>query len=61
MTILRSKRRGDLFVQFRVETPTHLTDKQKELLEEFRSLSQNDNCQPEAKGFFDKIKDLFVA
>ena len=61
MTILRSKRRGDLFVQFRVETPTHLTDRQKELLEEFRSLSQNDNCQPEAKGFFDKIKDLFVA
>ena len=61
MTIMRSNKRGDLFVQFRVETPTHLSARQKELLEEFRSISNEENCQPEAKGFFDKIKDLFVA
>ena len=58
---MRSNKRGDLFVQFRVETPTHLSARQKELLEEFRSISNEENCQPEAKGFFDKIKDLFVA
>ena len=59
MTIIRSQRRGDLFVKMRVETPVNLTAKQKELLEAFRAESKDDNCQPEAKGFFDKIKDLF--
>ena len=61
MTMLRSKGRGDLFVKLRVETPVNLSAKQKELLEEFRSISKDDTCQPEAKSFFDKIKDLFVA
>ena len=59
MTIIRSKQRGDLFVRFQVETPTRLTARQKELLEEFRSLSKDDECQPEARSFFEKIKDLF--
>ena len=61
MTVLRSARRGDMFVKFRVETPTNLTQRQKELLEEFKSISADENCQPEAKSFFDKIKDLFAA
>lgn len=59
MPIIRSKRKGDLFVRFVVETPVNLTTRQKELLEEFRSLSEDDKCQPQAKGFMDKIKDLF--
>ena len=59
MTILRSKRRGDLFVKFRVETPVNLSARQKELLEEFRAISKDDSCQPESKGFLDRIKDLF--
>ena len=33
MTILRSGRRGDLFVKLRVETPVNLSARQKELLE----------------------------
>lgn len=61
MTMMRSSRRGDLFVKLRVETPVNLSARQKELLEEFRSVSKDDTCQPEAKSFFDKIKDLFVA
>lgn len=61
MTIIRSPRRGDLFIKLRVETPVNLSVRQKELLEEFRSISKDDTCQPESKGFFDKIKDLFVA
>ena len=61
MTMMRSKGRGDLFVKLRVETPVNLSAKQKELLEEFRSISQDESCQPESKSFFDKIKDLFVA
>ena len=59
MTILRSKRRGELFVKFRVETPVNLSARQKELLEEFRAISKDDSCQPESKGFLDRIKDLF--
>ncbi len=61
MTVMRSSKRGDMFVKFRVETPTNLSARQKELLEEFREISKDDSCQPEAKGFFDRIKDLFVA
>ncbi len=61
MTIMRSKNRGDLFVNIYVETPVNLSTRQRELLEEFRSISKDDKCQPEAKSFFDKIKDLFVA
>ena len=61
MPQVRSERRGDLFVKLRVETPVNLSARQKELLEEFRSVSKEDTCQPESKGFFDKIKDLFAA
>lgn len=59
MTILRGSPRGDLFIKIRVETPVNLSAKQKEILEEFRKESKDDSCQPESKGFFDKIKDLF--
>lgn len=59
MRIMDSDRRGDLYVILNVETPTNLTARQKELLEEFRSLSDDDNCQPQMKTFLDKIKDLF--
>lgn len=59
MRIMDSERRGDLFVILSVMTPTRLNARQKELLEEFRALSKDDNCQPEIKTFFDKIKDLF--
>lgn len=61
MPIIRSDRKGDLFVKLRVETPVNLSAKQKELLEEFRAISKDDKCQPESKSFFDKIKDLFAA
>lgn len=59
MPTIRSKHKGDLFVKFVVETPVNLNKRQKELLEEFRSLSKDETCQPQTKGFMDKIKDLF--
>jgi len=59
MPLMNSAKRGDLFVGIKVETPTHLNKKQKELLEEFQSLGGMDACQPETKKFFSKIKDLF--
>lgn len=50
--------RGDLLVKIFVETPTHLTSKQKELLEEFRKLEGPGNL-PKRKSFLDKITSLF--
>ncbi len=59
MQIMDSEKRGDLFVILNVVIPTNLSAKQKELLEEFRSLGKDETCQPEIKTFFNKIKDLF--
>ena len=59
MTVLRSKARGDMFVQARVETPVNLTKRQKELLKEFETAGPTKRHSPEAHGFFDKVKDLW--
>lgn len=50
--------KGDLMVRIFVETPTKLTDRQKELLQEFGSLEVPSNL-PNRKTFLDKIKDFF--
>jgi molecular chaperone DnaJ len=50
--------RGDLLVRVFVETPTRLSDKQKELLQEFSALEGPNNL-PKHKSFLDKIKDFF--
>ena len=41
-----------------METPAHLTGRQKELLKEFAALGGED-VNPLTKGFFDKMKELF--
>ncbi|GAB0056583.1 Chaperone protein DnaJ [Candidatus Magnetaquicoccaceae bacterium FCR-1] len=48
---------GDLVVEVRVETPVTLTKRQKELLEEFENLS-NQESQPESHSFLDKVKEF---
>lgn len=58
MPVLRARQTGDMYVQVVVETPQNLTKKQKELLAEFDRLSSN-TTQPEAAGFFSKVKDFF--
>ncbi len=61
MPKIRSVDKGDLWVEFKVETPINLNPRQKELLEEFRSINGDNSCQPAEKSFFEKIKDLFAA
>ena len=56
MSVLQSKGLGDLFVRFKVETPTKLTAKQKELLKQFEAESKESS--PESNGFFEKLKDF---
>src|SRR4249920_2413731 len=58
MPVLRSRQTGDMYVQVMVETPQNLTRKQQELLMEFEKLSSG-ATQPEAAGFFTKVKDFF--
>lgn len=50
--------RGDLLVRVVVETPTHLTTKQKEMLEKFGETEGIDNL-PKKKSFLEKIKSFF--
>ncbi len=58
---VRSHAPGDLFCHVVVETPVHLTEKQKELLREFESITQSDagRHNPRAKSWFDRVKDFF--
>ncbi len=55
---LHTGRRGDLQVVVKVETPTKLTQKQTELLEEFAAESGEDTT-PMKKNFFSKVKEMF--
>lgn len=51
--------RGDLLVKVFVETPTQLSEKQKQLLKEFSDLEGPGNL-PKRKSFLDKLKGLFI-
>jgi molecular chaperone DnaJ len=59
-SVLRSSQRGDMYIQVAVETPQHLTRRQKELLEEFEAESLNNaKGNPDSEGFFTKVKEFF--
>lgn len=49
--------RGDQHVRVAVETPTHLTREQRELLERFAEISGEDT-HPQSKSFWHKVSDL---
>ncbi len=59
-SVLRSAVRGDMYIQMLVETPQHLTRRQRELLEEFEQEAQKHaRGSPESEGFFAKVKEFF--
>ena len=58
MPVLQGRGRGDLVAEIVVETPTKLSRRQKEILEEFKATETGDEC-PESRGFFNKLKDVF--
>ncbi len=55
---LRGSGSGDQLCRVIVEVPTKLSSRQKELLQEFDRLNA-DGATPLAKGFFDKVKEVF--
>lgn len=55
---LNSHGKGDLLVEVRVQVPTKLTKRQRELLQELSGISSVENT-PEQKNFLGKMKDIF--
>jgi molecular chaperone DnaJ len=58
---VRSQAAGDLFCHVVVETPVQLTERQRQLLREFESISNEDSARhnPRAKGWLEKVKEFF--
>ena len=60
VTPVRGGGQGDLLCRVVVETPIHLTKRQKELLEEFEQIhqSQGNRQSPKKSGWFDGVKSF---
>jgi molecular chaperone DnaJ len=58
MPHLRGGHAGDLYIHCVVETPVHLTRRQKELLKEFEAAGSHDN-NPESHSFFQRVAAFF--
>jgi molecular chaperone DnaJ len=56
---VHGKGKGDFLIRAIVETPTHLTAKQKEVLQEFGKTEGVDN-HPRKKSFIEKVKSFFA-
>lgn len=58
---LRDNGYGDLMCHVMIETPVKLTDRQKELLREFESITQENAAKhsPKAGSWMEKVKDFF--
>ncbi len=59
MSVLRSASRGDMYVELVVETPVHLSKRQKELLQEFAVEAEHHKTHPASEKFFNKVKEVF--
>jgi len=56
--VLNGHGKGDIYVQIKVQTPTKLTKRQKELLQELETGSTVEN-HPEKESLMSKVKDMF--
>ncbi|UCH07099.1 MAG: molecular chaperone DnaJ [Deltaproteobacteria bacterium] len=56
-SLKRAKRRGDLFVQVMLKTPTHLSQRQRELLMEFEELEETAR-EGKTNHIWDRIKGI---
>lgn len=59
MSVLRSDKRGDMYIELAVETPSGLTKRQRELLEEFAAEGGHHSESPESRNFFDKARSFW--
>ena len=56
--VLNGHGKGDLYVEVRVQIPTKLSKRQKELLQELETTAKVDN-QPLVRSLLGKVKDMF--
>ena len=56
--VLNGHGKGDLYVEVRVQIPTKLNKRQKELLQELETTAKVDN-QPLVRSLLGKVKDMF--
>ncbi|MEE2997016.1 MAG: molecular chaperone DnaJ [Pseudomonadota bacterium] len=62
MSVLRSRSRGDMYIDVVVETPVNLSARQEELLREFQGekpAKGQSTTSPESEGFFSRVKELW--
>jgi molecular chaperone DnaJ len=59
MPSINGRGHGDMVIQIEVETPTKLSARQREILEQFRETETGDEC-PASKGFFAKLKTVIT-
>ena len=57
MPSVNGRGHGDMVIQIDVETPTKLSAKQREILEQFRDTETGEEC-PASKGFFQKLRNV---
>jgi molecular chaperone DnaJ len=55
MPVVRGTTRGDMLVHTNIETPTNLTERQKEILQEF---DRDSVSSPKSNSFFSKVRDF---
>jgi molecular chaperone DnaJ len=55
---LQSHGKGDMYVQVRIQTPSKLSKRQRELLAELDETFKVEN-KPEPRSLFEKVKDIF--
>ena len=56
--VLNGHGKGDLFVEVRVQTPTKLNKRQRELLQELEGMTRIEN-KPQRRTLLGKVKDIF--
>ena len=58
---VRSSTFGDLHCHVMIETPSNLTERQRELLQEFEKINEEDSARhsPRAKSWLNKVKEFF--
>ncbi|NLK21542.1 MAG: molecular chaperone DnaJ [Epulopiscium sp.] len=57
-SVRNPKFRGDQYIEVKIEVPTKLNEKQKNILREFSNIS-GDEVHQQRKGFFEKVKEAF--
>ncbi len=58
VAILNSTSKGSLYVEVKVETPTKLSKRQRELMQELETLTEVEN-KPQKGGLLEKVRDIF--